>query len=105
MNTLAVFTTVGSLDAARTLARTLVERNLAACVQISQIESVYRWEGALQQEPEVRLLCKTAAERYADVEAAIRALHPYELPAIWAVPIERVSAPYEAWVVQNSRDA
>ena len=102
MNLIAVITTVGSVEDARKLATALVERRLAACAQISQIESVYRWKGAIQHEPEFRVLFKTTAARYQDVEEAIRALHPYELPAIHAFAMEHVYAPYGAWVEENS---
>lgn len=99
---IAVVTTVGSLEDARRIARTLVERRLAACAQISEIESCYRWQGALQQEREYRLLLKTGAQRYAAVEAAILELHPYELPAIHALTLDEVHAPYADWIAQNS---
>jgi periplasmic divalent cation tolerance protein len=99
---IAVFTTVGSEDEAKRIARALVERKLAACVQISRIESFYQWKGAVQNEPEYRLLVKTVDERYAAVEAAIRELHSYELPAIHACAIDRTFAPYGAWIVENS---
>lgn len=104
VNLIAVVTTVGSIEDARKLATALVERRLAACAQISQIESVYRWKGAIQHEPEFRVLCKTTVARYREVEEAIRALHPYELPAIHAFAIEHVYAPYGKWVEENSRD-
>jgi uncharacterized protein involved in tolerance to divalent cations len=81
---MAVFTTVARRDDARRIARALVERGLVACAQISEIESFYAWGGALQQEPEFRLLLKTTAARYAAVEAVVREMHPYELPAIHA---------------------
>ena len=71
MTAIAVVTTVGSREEAQRLARTLVERRLAACAQISEIESIYRWKDAVQQEPEFRLLLKTTDERYAEVERAI----------------------------------
>jgi periplasmic divalent cation tolerance protein len=99
---IAVFTTVGSEDEAKRIARTLVERKLAACVQISVIESFYRWNEAVQDEREYRLLIKTVDERYSAVEAAIRELHSYELPAIHACAIERIFAPYAQWVAENS---
>jgi periplasmic divalent cation tolerance protein len=98
MELLAVYTTVDSPDAARSMARALVARGLAACAQITPIESVYVWDGELQQHAEWRILFKTTAARYDDVEAAIRELHGYELPAIHAVAVERVHAPYRDWV-------
>ena len=99
----AVFTTVATREDARRIAQALVERGLVACAQLSDIESVYRWDGATQQEPEVRLMLKTAAARYEAVEAALRALHPYELPAIFAMPVSAASADYAAWVTLNSQ--
>ncbi len=84
------------------MAHAIVERRLAACAQITVIESVYVWKGAMQHEPEWRILFKTTSARYAAVEAAIRELHSYELPAIHAVPIEHVFAPYAAWVDAES---
>ena len=102
MRCIAVVTTVGSRAEAQALARALVERGLAACAQISEIESVYRWDGALRQEPEWRVLFKTLDARYAAVEAALRELHPYELPAIHAYALAHVDAAYAAWIAQQS---
>ena len=100
---LAVFTTVASREEALTLAEALVERRLAACAQIELIESVYRWDGEVRHEPEFRIVFKTVAERYAEVEAAIRELHSYELPAIYALPVERADARYAGWVEEELR--
>jgi periplasmic divalent cation tolerance protein len=102
MKPIAVFTTVGSEDEAKRIARALVERRLAACVQISRIESFYHWDGAVQNEPEYRLLIKTVDERYSAVEATIRELHSYELPAIHACAIDRIFVPYAEWLTENS---
>jgi periplasmic divalent cation tolerance protein len=99
---LAVVTTVGSLGEAQSMARALVERRLAACAQISEIESFYTWQGSIQNEKEFRVLLKTTVERYPAVEAAIKELHSYELPAIHAFALERVFAPYAAWIDSNS---
>ena len=98
-----VVTTVGSADEARAMAHTMVERRLAACAQISAIESVYRWQGQVEQQGEFRLLFKTRAERYAELEAAIRAIHPYQLPAIHALPTVQAFAPYADWVVASTQ--
>lgn len=98
MKYLAVFTTTSNLDEARLLARTAVERGLAACVQISEIESFYTWKGSVQNEKEFRLLFKTTDACYPALEAAIRELHSYELPAIYALAVEHTYAPYAAWI-------
>lgn len=95
---LLVLTTVDDESAARDMAAALVERRLAACVQISSIESHYRWRGAHQQDREYRILCKTTPEVYAALEAAIVELHPYDLPAVVALESAQSYAPFEAWV-------
>lgn len=105
MKTLAVLTTTGNLDEARRLATTLIERKLAACAQISQIESVYMWKGALQHDREYRILFKTTEEMYDAVERAIRELHSYELPAIFSLPVDHAFEPYSRWVAENSSGA
>lgn len=95
---LAVTTTVGRLEDAQALARELVERRLAACVQVEPgLQSFYRWQGALCDEPEVRLTLKTLPERQAALEAFFAERHPYQLPQFLAVTL-RASAAYGAWV-------
>ncbi len=98
---LVVFTTLPNADSARAMARMLVERHLVACAQVEGIESFYRWQGAVQHEPEHRLMLKTTANRYPAVEAAIREQHPYELPAIYAVPVAQAFEPYANWVTDH----
>ena len=83
------------------MAQALVQGRLAACAQISRIESVYRWQGRVVQEPECRIVVKTTRERYAQVERAIRELHSYELPAIHALAFDAVYAPYGDWIAQS----
>lgn len=94
-----VLTNLPDGDAARDLARHLVEARLAACVNIlAPCRSVYHWEGNIEEATEVPLLIKTTGTRYAALEAAIREQHPYELPEIIAVPIEHGLPGYLAWV-------
>jgi len=100
---LLVVTTVGSAEQARALARAMVEQRLAACAQITAIESVYRWQGAVEHEPEWRVLFKTRADGYAALEAAIRERHPYELPAIHAIATQQAHAAYAEWVDESTR--
>lgn len=102
MKLIAVVTTVGSRTEAQAMARALVERKLAACAQIDAIESFYTWDGAVQNEPEFRITCKTTDVQYAAVEAAIRELHSYALPAIHTVALSHVYAPYAQWIADNS---
>jgi periplasmic divalent cation tolerance protein len=95
---LLVVTTVATREQALALARDLVERRLAACAQVSAIDSIYRWQGAVEQAPEFRLLLKTHAGGYAALEAALRAQHPYDLPAIHAIATVQAHAAYAEWV-------
>jgi periplasmic divalent cation tolerance protein len=85
------------------MARALVERRLAACAQITPIESFYRWQGKVENDPEFRVLFKTRAEHWHELEAAIRALHRYELPAIHAIATVHAHAAYAEWVEDCTR--
>lgn len=94
-----VAATAGSLREAERIAVALVDRRLAACVQIvGPIRSVYRWQGAVEQAEEWLCLVKTSAEQYAAVEAAIRELHSYDCPEVIATPITHGSAAYLQWL-------
>jgi periplasmic divalent cation tolerance protein len=96
---LLVLTTLPDLAAAQALARALVTGRLAACVNIgAPVESMYHWQGEIETSREVPLTIKTSARRYADVEAAIVAAHPYQLPEIIAVPIVRGLPGYLDWI-------
>lgn len=102
MTLLAVYTTVARREQADAICAALVERRLVACAQIDAVDSVYVWQGALQREPEFRLLLKTTAARYDALAAALRELHPYALPAIYALPVVQADAAYAAWVEQGA---
>src|SRR5882724_4176671 len=106
MSTLLVLTNLPERAAAERLADLLVEKKLAACVNIlAPCRSVYRWKGAVQHDEEHPVFIKTTAERYAELERAIRAVHPYELPEIIAVPIGRGLPEYLAWLVAETKPA
>lgn len=101
---LLVLTNCPDTATAESLATALVEARLAACVNILPVSrSVYRWQGAVEQADEVPLLIKTSEERYAALEAEILARHPYELPEIVALPIERGLPIYLEWVATETR--
>ncbi len=103
---LLVFTNLPDRETAEKLARTLIERRLAACVNIlAPCRSLYRWKEALESAEEHPMLIKTSAERYAALEAAIRAGHPYELPEIIAVPLAAGLSGYLDWVAAETRPA
>lgn len=97
---LAVFTTVADATQAQMLADAAVNQGLAACVQAEAIHSTYRWDGELQHEAEWRLMFKTSAPAYPALEQLLRRLHPYELPAIFALPVAAASPAYADWVQQ-----
>lgn len=96
---LLVLSNLPDQAAAQKLARLLVELRLAACVNVlAPCASVYRWRGTLEETTEVPVLIKTTARRYAELEAAVRAHHPYELPEIVAVPLAGGLPDYLDWV-------
>jgi len=101
-----VLTSLPDGDSARRLARELVEARLAACVQIgAPVESLYHWRGRLETATEVPVAIKTRSAAWPDLERAIRASHPYELPEIVAVPILDALPDYLAWIDAETRPA
>jgi periplasmic divalent cation tolerance protein len=97
-----VLSTAGSEEEARKVAHHLVERQLAACVNIvPHVESIYRWQDKVESSREWLLLIKTTAEKFADVRDAVRELHSYDLPECIAITIDDGSAPYLEWIGQS----
>ena len=95
---LLLLTNLPDATSAKMLAAHLVEHRLAACVnELAPCHSVYRWQGAVETATEIPLLIKTTRERYAAVEAALRELHPYDVPELIAVPVELGLPEYLAW--------
>jgi len=100
---LLVITNAPDRAVALKIARELVEDKLAACVNVlGDCDSIYYWQGQLESTREVPVLIKTRAAAYAGVEAAIRKLHPYELPEIVAVRMERGLPEYLQWVMAQT---
>lgn len=96
---LQVLTTTESRADAQAIARALVERRLAGCVQVvGPIQSTYWWEGAVVEAEEYLCLVKSSREAYPALEAAIEELHPYEVPEIMALPVEAGSRAYLSWL-------
>ena len=99
---LVVLSTVGTPDDAQRIARQLVERGLAACVNVvTGIGSVYRWKGQVESETEHLLVIKTTAEAFEPMRAALVSLHPYEVPEVLALPVRAGHGPYLAWLDDN----
>lgn len=100
---LLVFTNVPDVDTAERLARILIERRVAACVNIlPAIRSLYHWQGQLETATEVMLQIKTIQPHYAELEAVIKAAHPYAVPEIIAIPIVDGLPAYLDWIRQET---
>jgi periplasmic divalent cation tolerance protein len=100
---IVVLITAQNREEAIRLADMLVGAHLAACVQIlPEMESVYRWQGAIERQPEILLLAKTTKRRFAELEREVRALHSYDVPEIVALPIVAGSAPYLRWLSEET---
>ncbi|MGV3743059.1 MAG: divalent-cation tolerance protein CutA [Burkholderiaceae bacterium] len=101
-NSILMLTNVPDAETARKIAHGLVESRLAACVNcLPQVASVYRWQGAIEEASEIMLLIKTTAEKYAEAEALIEVLHPYELPEIIAFAMDQGLPAYLKWIEQE----
>lgn len=96
---IVVLTTCPDDTVATRLARDLVEAGLAACVsRVGPVHSTFRWQGAIQDEPEVLLVIKTVSARYPELEMRLKSLHPYDVPEIIALPLNRGSTEYLDWL-------
>lgn len=96
-----VFVTAASKAEGETIAAALVENQLAACVSLFPVQSIYVWQGKVNSEQEWQLLIKTNLDQFSAVSAKIRELHAYEVPEIVALPIVAGSEPYLNWIAQN----
>jgi len=96
------YTTVGDKEQALALAHKLVSERLAACVQVQEITSVYRWKGAVEQSGEYLLTIKTAQERVQALTALVQSDHPYEVPELVVVPVLAGYQPYLEWISEST---
>lgn len=104
MSAFLCFCTCPDLESAQRIADSLVEERLAACVSVLPgLQSVYRWQGAIQRADEVLLLVKTTRERVEPLTARVASLHPYELPEVVAVEVAGGLAAYLDWVEEQTR--
>jgi periplasmic divalent cation tolerance protein len=100
----ALSTVATALDAER-IATVLVERGLAACVNVVPgVTSIYRWKGAVERGPELLLVIKTRADRFEALREALVSLHPYDVPELIALPVEAGHPPYLAWLDEATRE-
>jgi periplasmic divalent cation tolerance protein len=98
MKASVVITTCPDKSMANALAKGLVEKKLAACVQIEKIESIYSWEDAVCHDEEYRLMIKTKAHAFNDISAYITENHEYDIPELIMLPIEAGSEKYLNWI-------
>ena len=99
---IVVFVTAGSADEADRLARSLVDERLAACVnRINSVQSVYRWQGQVNQSEEELLIIKTSRDRFAALEKRVRELHSYSVPEVIALPVIEGSSNYLKWLKEQ----
>ncbi len=97
-----VVTTTDSEQAAAALAGSIIEARAAACVQVVPVRSFYRWEGAVQDDPEWQLQIKTSAQRLEHLVEHIRSRHTYDVPEIIATPITTGNPAYLSWVSEET---
>ena len=101
---LVALSTVATAEDAERIARSLVEKGLAACVNVVPgLVSFYRWQGRVERDPEVLLVIKTRSERFEELKAALLAEHPYDLPELVAFPIAAGHQPYLEWLEASVR--
>lgn len=101
--TIVIFVTAGSVEQARKIGKTLVEEGQVACCNIVQpVESIFKWQGKLNIENEVLMICKTREDLFTAVEKRVKQLHSYEVPEIIAIPITQGSKSYLDWVVKET---
>ena len=102
-DTLLIFSTFPDPGKAREIGRTLVSERLAACVNVlaASVESIYTWQGKLEENTEALAFIKTTRGTYPRLEARLRELHPYDVPEIIAVPLAAGLPDYLRWVVEN----
>ena len=103
MSALFVYITCADPDEARKIARAVVEQRLAACANIlAPHESVYWWEGKVQQGQEVAVVLKTQSALFEKLEKAVKSLHSYDVPCIVALPIEKAHRPFLEWIQRET---
>jgi len=102
---LVVLITAGSADEATAIARALVDERLAACTNlVPGVRSIYRWEGVVHDDPEVLLVAKTRADRFAALARRVAELHSYDVPEVIALPLVAGAARYLDWLDETVRE-
>lgn len=100
MSIILVYSTTETKSDAQRIARYLIAEHLAACVHIDEVDSLFVWNGVVQDRREYRLTVKTTVDRYDAVESAIVSQHQYQVPEIYGIALDRMYPPYEQWAQQ-----
>ncbi len=95
-----IYTTCQNTEEAKKLGRLIIEKKLAACVNIYPIESIYSWKGALKEDKETALLIKTIEVKLQGIEDLIQSNHSYSVPCIAVIDVKRINRAYKEWLVQ-----
>lgn len=103
---LIVYITTPDMHTGETIANMLVEKKLAACVNLTPVRSIYTWHGEINKEEEVLLIVKTRLDLFAEqLVPAVQAIHPYQVPEIIALPVVRGTASYLGWIDEETGGA
>lgn len=105
-DTIVILTTCPNRSTAESIARLLVEQRYAACVNvIDAIQSIYCWKDKIESDEETMLVIKTTKQRYGDIESTIQSNHPYDIPEVIALDIEKGAHSYLSWITQSTKTA
>jgi len=103
MKTVVIQTTCANKKEAESIAKLLIEQNLAACVQMSDIESFYKWKDEFCNDKEVLLSIKTKKENFKNIKSKIKELHSYDVPEIIAVNMDKLSKDYKKFIAKTCK--
>jgi len=101
MKAIIIQTTCSDKNQAKKLAKVLLEKRLAACLQLSNIESFYKWEGEFCNDNEVLLTIKTKKKNFEKIESIIKELHSYDVPEIIAIDVNNISKDYKKFISES----
>jgi periplasmic divalent cation tolerance protein len=99
-----VYITNPDKKTAKKIASILLEKRLIACGNLYNIESMYWWEGKINDEPEVVLIAKTTADKFDDVKNVVEANHPYSVPCVIQIPVNKSNKSYKNWILDETKE-
>lgn len=98
-----LFLTCGSWQEAQRIADSLLDKKLVACVEMFEVKSKFRWHGAIEESKEIKLIMKSAARLFDDIEAEVKKLHSYETFVLEALPVKRISDDAAQWLTDETK--